>query len=102
MTDSPFTTRQRELARHALGLPNKTNKSYRNCFITGEGSVDWARWNDMWAKGLAHVRRDVAIFVGDDQFWLSREGAEAALNPGETLCPEDFPPAESGERPHGP
>jgi len=25
------------------------------------------------------------------RFWLTRAGAEAALDPGETLCPEDFP-----------
>jgi hypothetical protein len=28
-------------------------------------------------------------------FHLTREGAELALNPGETLCPEDFPPVAS-------
>ena len=31
---------QIELARHALGLPNKMRMSYRNRFVAGHGHVD--------------------------------------------------------------
>ncbi len=31
-----LTPKQRELARHALGLPNKMRMSYRNRFVAGE------------------------------------------------------------------
>jgi hypothetical protein len=35
----PLTDRQRELARHALGFPNKKNTSYRNHFCAGGQKV---------------------------------------------------------------
>lgn len=86
-----MTNDQKNLARHALGLPNKRHQSYRNRFVTGTGSDDWGAWDDMVAKGFAWRRKGSPLTGGDDLFRLTREGATAALIPGEKLCPEDFP-----------
>lgn len=84
-----LTPHQRELARHALGLPNKKNLSYRNYFC---GSNDDPHWNGLVDAGLATKRSHAALLHIDDVFfYLTAAGALAVLNPGEKLCPEDFP-----------
>ncbi len=94
-----MTPRQIEFARHALGLPNSRRRSYRNHFVTGPGTADFDDWQAMVAAGFARRRAGNALTGGDDLFWLTREGATAALKPGERLDPEDFPKAAalSGE-----
>lgn len=86
-----MTPYQRELARHALGLRNGRTTSYRNHFVAGPGHDDHPHWMEMVRAGLA-TRRDGGklLFGGDDLFHLTRDGAHAALMPGETLDPEDF------------
>lgn len=80
-----MTPTQRELARHALGLPNKMRKSYRNRFVAGAGHGDYGDWTQMAADGNAEMR------VGDSLFWLTEQGARQALDQGEVLDEEDFP-----------
>ena len=80
---------QRELARHALGLPNEQKRSYRNRFYATVGSGEEARWIGLCAQGMAlraPCSSPTLIF-----FCLTREGAESALAEGEKLDPEDFP-----------
>lgn len=90
-----MTPAQKELARHALGLPNRQRKSYRNRFVAGNGHPDYLDWLVMVEDGNAERRGGKALpYGGDDFFWLTRKGAEAALEPGEKLCPEDFPPID--------
>lgn len=84
-----LTPRQRELARHALGLDGRRKCSYRNSFVAGEDHEDYADWIAMSAGGLA-IRRVEDWFGGDDLFHLTRSGAELALDPGERLDEEDF------------
>lgn len=86
-----LTPTQRELARHALGLPNDRKQSYRNRFIASEGHADFAEWEAMVATGAAMVCRAVPLYAYDDAFWMTPEGAKAALAKGESLDPEDFP-----------
>ncbi len=81
------------LARHALGLPNKSNTSYRNSFVTGPGGSAHRVWIRMVDAGLATRRQGIEAFGGDDLFWLTKAGAVAALADGEKLDPEDFPHA---------
>jgi len=78
---------QRRLARHALGLPNRYRRSYRNRFLSGGECSDWRA---MEAAG--HAESGKPDEHGRIWFWLTRAGAEAALDPGERLCREDFPP----------
>lgn len=83
---------QRELARHALGLPSKSKRSYRNHFVIGEDDPDWT---EMVAMGWATMRKAETLpFGGSACFYLTEVGARLALNKGEKLCPEDFPPSE--------
>lgn len=91
----PMTKRQVDLARHALGLPNQTRRSYRNRFVAGLGHSDYNDWYAMAQRGYA-VRHDGAKlpFGGMDMFELTRIGAKTALVGRETLDPEDFPSVE--------
>jgi hypothetical protein len=87
-----MTPRQIELARHALGLPNAWLRSFRNYFRAGPGHQNHDDWMAMIASG------DAVITSGDGRtaasvylFNLTRQGALAALRPGECLDPEDWP-----------
>lgn len=85
-----MTPEQRDLARHALGLTHQA-RSYRNHFVTGPGTSDHPVWMQMVEDGLAWRRPGSELTGGDDLFGMTLTGARAALDQGETLCPEDFP-----------
>lgn len=86
-----MTPVQRNLARHAIGLDGRHKQTWRNHFVTGEGSTDYPHWVAMVEAGLATRRKGSVLTGGDDLFRLTRAGAEMALNRGETLDPETFP-----------
>ena len=87
-----LTPEQIKLARHALGIPNKRRKSYRNRFVIGAGCTDYEQWMAMVALGAAkRVDASRVPFGVGDLFYLTMSGARAALKRGEMLCPEDFP-----------
>jgi hypothetical protein len=89
-----MTPRQKELARHALGLDQtKSGRSYRNRFYAGVKHPDWHDWMCMLGAGVAGMRSTDDSAAGECLFYLTAEGAKLALEPGETLCPEDFPEA---------
>lgn len=85
---------QKRLARHALGLdnPDAGGKSYRNRYLSPSHSVSCTSWREMVRSGYAEEGRATDVGVW---FFLTRKGAEAALNRGERLCPEDFPPTSA-------
>ena len=85
MAEFTMTDKQRGLARHALGLPNRNQLSYRNHFVTGAGSDDWDDWQTLVAAGYATRGNPGPLTGGDYLFWLTRTGAFAALEPGEAL-----------------
>jgi hypothetical protein len=82
-----FTPRQRELARHALGLTDGNRRSYRNRFYAPPKSENWWEWSALVDRGLA------VFDPGDrmDLFTLTRTAAETVLERGESLDLEDFP-----------
>lgn len=88
MSTIVLTPAQRDLARHALGLDLRHSRSYRNRYVGEEPA-----WREMVAMGLARVRecKNSELTGGMPFFWLTREGAEAAMKLGESLDPEDFP-----------
>jgi hypothetical protein len=86
-----MTPAQKELARHALGLPNPSRRSYRNRFVASDGERVWKEWQELVGRGAAEARPLSAHGHGRTLFCLTASGARAALNPGERLCPEDFP-----------
>ncbi|MER9056481.1 hypothetical protein [Mesorhizobium sp. M0910] len=86
-----MTPVQRDLARHAIGLDGRHKQSFRNHFVTGEGSADHPHWLAMVESGHATRRRCSILTGGDDLFRLTRAGAELVLDPGESLNPDAFP-----------
>lgn len=83
-----MTPSQKELARHALGLPNSKNVSYRNRFCAGPGHPAWENWQNMVAEGYA-VRQDGPLWGGDSMFHLTLKGALLAREAKEHLSREE-------------
>lgn len=84
-----MTPRQREIARHMLGLKDGNRKSYRNRFVADIGHHDYEVLIEMLLAGY--------LTAHDERYWhLTRVAAESVLRPGETLDPEDFPSLASG------
>jgi hypothetical protein len=81
-----MTPSQRQLARHALGLPNSARESYRNRYVTAPGTDIWADWQAMVRAGQATYDP-----TPPGTFRLTRAGALMAIEPGEALDREDFP-----------
>lgn len=48
-----MTDKQKELARHALGLDGRRKVSYRNRFVVGSGPPDCDEWEALVAAGDA-------------------------------------------------
>lgn len=94
MNEVTITRTERELMRHALGLPNRERRSYRNRFVIGPGSEDYAAWTRLVEVGAARREAGNEITGGNDLFTfkLTRAGADAVLEHRESLCAEDFPP----------
>ena len=89
-TKPTMSERQRDLARHALGLPSIRRSSYRNRYVCSESGPTWSNWMLMELTGLAENDPDFSS-NGHVLFSLTRRGAEMALKKGERLNPEDFP-----------
>lgn len=83
-----ITPVQREMARHALGFPNRKKTSYRNHYCVGPGDFGYDDWLDLVAKGLA-VRRTGPNWGGDDMFYLTLKGALMVREAKEHLSQED-------------
>lgn len=86
--DFPFTEAHRNLARLALGLIGRSARAHRNAFMAAQGTADYALWMEMRSSGYARKADDIA---GRAYFWLTPLGAEAALNPGESLVWDTLP-----------
>lgn len=85
---TPMTKEQRAVARHALGLPNRTKTSYRNRYCIGKGGDGHEIWEQMVADGNA-VKITGPHWGGDDMFHLTLTGALQAREPDEHLSRED-------------
>ena len=83
-----MTERQKQFARHALGLPNRKNTSYRNHFCIGPEGDGYSDWEEMVKAGWA-IKRTGALWGGADMFHLTLEGALKVREPKEHLSQED-------------
>jgi hypothetical protein len=80
-----LTPRERELARHALNFDGTTAKlSGVTCDIPSDEY-------DVWRGLLRRLLAESWHYASSADFCLTRAGALAALEPGETLDREDFP-----------
>lgn len=92
-----MTPEQRRQARHALGLPNRFGRTYRNRYVTAEADPNWQA---LVAAGLARCEAwsRPGWSTPSAMFSLTYEGAKLALDPGETLDLEDFPVDRRADR----
>ena len=90
-----LTEAQLKLARHALGLSEGRKRSYRNRYSAGHGTPASNEWAVMVTEGLANC---YARYATLSHYELTEDGARAALRPGETLDPEDFPGTDPAGR----
>jgi len=74
-----LTKDQRHILRHSLGL-NYGRKMYRNHFVTGEGSTNYADCMALVEMGLMTRRAGNPITGGDDVFFVTDAGKKAARN----------------------
>lgn len=90
-----LTPAQKKLARHALGLdnPDARGKSYRNRYFAPIIGDDTCEWHAMKDAGYAEIASGRAGVSTGPMFYLTETGARLALNNGERLCSEDFPPS---------
>lgn len=86
-----MTDRQRQIARHMLGLGN-AKRSYRNRYCAEPGHADFDTLLQMLDAGLVTSRRGIRPHIS---WHLTRAAAESVLLPGESLDPEDFPTKEN-------
>lgn len=84
-----MTPEQVDMARHALGLPNRARRSYRNRYFANKDGAGDRVWKGMVAAGEAALVPSHSAVT--NRYELTPLGALAALRPGERLCPEDFP-----------
>jgi len=82
-----MTPEQREIARHMLGLPNRTRRSYRNRYCSDATPELLAMESAGWLKRSPKAR----MMTVEDMWFLTEDGARLALSKGERLDPEDFP-----------
>ena len=87
-----LTHYQRQLAREALGLAAPGNTSTRNRFaVAPDAPALLNTWQGMVACGAAELMDSEGAQA--EVFRLTLAGALAALQPGESLCPLEFPDA---------
>ena len=67
------------ILRHSLGLRDDgRGRSYRNHFVTGEGSTDYPHCMALVGSGLMTSRKGNALSGGDDIFIVTDAGRLAA------------------------
>ncbi|WP_164867843.1 hypothetical protein [Rhodovarius crocodyli] len=87
-----LTHYQRTLGREALGLPAPGNTTTRNRFaVAPDAPAMLNTWHGLVARGAAELLD--AEGAQAEVFRLTLAGALAVLQPGESLCPQEFPDA---------
>ncbi len=79
---SKITDRQYDILKHALGVDSKFKggEFYRNRFVTGKGSSDYADCNQLVERGVFEVRRNVEGFGESDIFYATELGKQMVQN----------------------
>jgi hypothetical protein len=72
-----MNSEQQDILRHALGL-GRSDREYRNHFVTGPGSTDYPHCEALVAEGLMTRREGHPLSGGDPIFCVTEAGREAA------------------------
>ena len=67
---------ERDILRHALGL-GRSNREYRNHFVTGPGSTDYPHCEALVAAGLMTKRPGHPLSGGDPIYYVTEAGRAA-------------------------
>lgn len=79
MADTSLSPEHLHILRHSLGVGDRgTKKSYRNHFVTGEGSVDYPGCMHLVGMGYMKRRDPSPLTGGDFVFIVTSEGKDAA------------------------
>lgn len=70
--------KQLHILRHSLGIERSGGREYRNHFVTGPGSDDYADCTALVEQGLMTRRAGNALSGGDDIFYVTEAGKAAA------------------------
>lgn len=76
-----LTEQQREIMRHALGL-NRGTREYRNHFVTGPGSDDYADCETLTDAGLMKKYPGHVLTGGDPCYVVTDAGRQALERQG--------------------
>lgn len=72
-----MTDEQKHILQHALGL-TRGGREYRNLFVTGPGSTDYADCEELVCLGLMTKRPGHALSGGDPVYTVTEAGKIAA------------------------
>jgi len=75
-TTTDVTDKQREILRHALGFGRRTRPGWRNHFVTGPGSDDYADCEALVAAGLMTKRSGGPLSGGDPVYRVTDAGQD--------------------------
>ena len=75
-TTTDVTDKQREILRHALGFGRRTRPGWRNYFVTGPGSDDYADCEALVAAGLMTKRSGGPLSGGDPVYRVTDAGQD--------------------------
>ena len=84
-----MTPSQRDLARHALGLPNPQRRTSRNRYLIPKDGPDYVQWLEMIDNGEALLVSPPTSSLAC--FALTIKGGQLAIREREQLDPADFP-----------
>ena len=80
-----ITTEHHDILRHALGL-GCSSREYRNHFVTGPGSTDYANCEDLVCAGLMTKRPGNELSGGDQVYTVTEAGKVAARRKTINTC----------------
>jgi hypothetical protein len=82
-----ISDKQRDILRHALGFGRRTRPGWRNHFVTGPGSDDYADCEALVAAGLMTKRSGGPLSGGDPVYRVTDAGQDALV--GRPKTPND-------------
>ena len=82
-----ITTEHHDILRHALGL-GCSSREYRNHFVTGPGSTDYANCEALVCAGLMAKRPGNELSGGDQVYTVTEAGKLAARRKTINTCVE--------------
>ncbi len=88
-----MTPKQRDIMKHALGVGRGNKTGWRNHFVTGPGSDDYADCEALVEAGMMMKRNGGPLSGGDPVYRVTDAGQDALVG-----RPKSAQPAGEGEK----